>query len=268
MSQEDTAVNTEVVEQETTVTESAPVETNTPEGNDDLLQVLSDDEEPSTEAETDSKPVKEESKDDEPSDKPAEETPAEEAPEGEKLAPKSENRFQKLANENKELRSYIEQLNNQVYQPETVEDLVDQGLSQEMAEVRQLKQQLELNDYNNRVVEAQASLNQQAEQVITSLPIFNPDSPEYDAQIASQAAEALQASLITDPNTGQIIGSHLSPYQIYKPIADAYEKAKTQGQIKGQKATEKMLSNVDSPSSASPRESKKDPLLEILKSDD
>ena len=77
MSQEDNAVNTEVVEQETTVTESAPVETNTPEGNDDLLQVLSDDEESSSEVETDSKPVKEDSKDDEPSDQPTDETPAE-----------------------------------------------------------------------------------------------------------------------------------------------------------------------------------------------
>jgi hypothetical protein len=125
------------------------------------------------------------------------------------------------------------------------------------------------------------SLSNEAAEVINNYDIFNPDSESFEPEIAAQAAEALSRSLIRDPNTeqrdqngnpipgtGQIIGYNVSPLQIYKPIADAYEKAKAAGQIKGQKATDQMLSNVDAPSSVPPRETKKDPLLDILKSDD
>lgn len=275
MSVEDnTAVNNEVAEQVSTVAESAPAETNTPEVADDsLLKLLSDDDS-TPEPETDA-PVEEEAKEAEPSDQ-ADETTAEEKPLGEKpLAPKSENRFQKLANEknayaaeNRELKEYIESINNKAYAPQSTEELVDEGLSEEMAEVRQLKQQLELNDYNSRVAEAQMSLGQESERIVTDYPMFDPDSPEFDAELAQDASDALRKALIIDPNTGQIIGSHLSPLQIYKPIAAAYEKAKRSGQVQGQKATEKMLANVDSPTSSAPREAKKDSLLAILSSDD
>lgn len=266
------AVNSEVAEQESTVAESAPAETNTPEVDDDaLLKLLSEDgESSSSEDATEEQPVKEDSQDEEPSDKSADETPKEQ-PLGEEkpLAEKSENRFQKLANENKQLKQMVEQLNAQVYQPQTVEDLVvNEGLSEEMAEVRQLKQQLELNDYNNRVIEAQTNIGNESAQILQDMPIFNPDSPEFDADLHAQAAETLQASLIYDPNTGQIIGSHLSPYQIYKPIAEAHRKSQLRGQLQGQKARETMLSNVDAPSSSAPKATKEDPLMQILRSDD
>lgn len=271
MSQDEAAVNTEVDTQDTTVAESAPAETNSPEVADDsLLKVLESDDD-TVEPETTEKP-----------EEPAAEAPTEDAETPEEtqetdeqplseekpLSPKAENRFQKLANENRELREYIEQINAQVYQPQTAEELVDEGLSPELAEVRALKQQLEVQSYNQQVYQAQMNISSEAEQILDSYPMFDPESPEFDKDIAATAAASLEAALIKDPNTGQIIGSHLSPIQIYKPIADAYRKSQLAGQIKGQKATEQMLASVDAKPSATPKPPKKDPLLEILSSDD
>lgn len=269
MAEEATAVSEQEVQQDTPATESAPVENNSPEVADPLLDILSSDEDKATEpeAETESEaetPVEEQN------ESQADETQAEEQPQGEEkpLSEKAENRFQKLANENRELKAYIEQLHAQVYQPQTAEELMDEGLSPELAEVRALKQQLEVQSYNNRVIEAISSLESESARVLHDFPIFDPTSPDYQEDLALAASESLQASLIRDPNTGQIIGSHLSPQQIYKPIADAYEKSRVKGQIQGQKATEKMLASVDSRGSVTPKQPKKDPLMEILTSDD
>jgi len=272
MSQDENAVNTEVVEQETTAPESAPEETKTPEVADPILESLSSDEDnPVVEATEEQPEKKEEAVETEESES-QEEVPetSEEQPQGEEkpLSPKAENRFQQLANENKALREQIEQINSQVYQAQTTDELIDEGLSPELAEVRSLKQQLEIQDYNNKVVEAQTYLSNDSARVLNDFDIFNPDSPNFQEDIAASAAQALQKSLIIDPNTNQIIGSHLSPYEIYKPIADAYEKSKVVGQVEGQKATEKMLANVDARPSATPKQPKKDPLLAILESDD
>lgn len=268
MSEDTTAVNTEVAEQESTVTDSAPVETKTPEVADPLLDILSSDDDPAVEApeSKDEEVLEEEEQAD---DTASESEDEQEQPQGDKtLSPKAENRFQKLANENRELKERIEKINAEVYRPQTAEELVEEGLSPEMAEVRALKQTLEVQAYNNQVIEAQTAISEEAGRVLQDFPMFDPDSPEYQEDLAADAAQALQRVLITDPNTGQLVGAHLSPYQIYKPIADAYKKSSIAGQIKGQKATEKMLASVDAPTSVTPKAPKKDPLLEILSSDD
>lgn len=262
MAEEANAVN-DPVDPGTTPADPAPAENKTPEMADPVIDELSKDDEP-TEGEPQSSPEPDEKQEEEP-----EETP-EEQPQG-----KAETRKQQLNTEIRDLvaqknalRQQVETLNSQVYKPQSAQELVDEGYSEEVAEVKALKQELELQNYNNKVVEANIALGESSAQVLKDFPIFNPDSDEFQPEIAAQAAEALEASLIRDPNTGQIVGSSLSPYQIYKPIADAYSMSHTQGQIKGQKATEKMLSNVDSRGSLTPAQPKKDPLLEILSSDD
>ncbi|MCA9333547.1 hypothetical protein KC963_00710 [Candidatus Saccharibacteria bacterium] len=285
MSQDEQAVNDQVEKQETTTTESASVETKETEVTDSLMDTLSsDDDTPVVDApsETSEESAEEESEEQADDTASEDETKQEQSQEEEKpLSPKAENRFQKLANENRELRDQLSQLHQQVYQPQTEQDLINEGLSPELAEVRALKQRLEVQDYTNRVYESQVALSNESAQVIEDFPIFDPNSKDYQADIAAEAATALEKVLIRDPNIaeidprtgrptgrGQIIGSHVSPLEIYKPIADAYEKSRRQGQIQGQKATEKMLSSVDARGSITPKERKADPLLDILSSDD
>lgn len=266
MPEEGTVVN-EPAEQAPAPTESTPAENNTPEpAEDKLLETLNSDESKPTEVET---PKSEETPSEEPEEAPKEE-PTEEQPKG-----KAEERKQQLNSEirglveqRKALREEVEKLNTQVYRPQTAQELEQEGYSPESARITALEQQIELQNFNNQVVEAQMSLGEQSQQILSDFPMFNPDSEDFDAEIAASAAAALDASLIRDPNTGTIIGSHLPPIQIYKPIADAYQKSKTQGQIQGQRATAEMLARSETSTSNAPQKPKEDPLLAILKSDD
>lgn len=162
------------------------------------------------------------------------------------------------------LKAEVEKANADVYQPATEKDLVDEGMSATEAKVEALRQQIEVRDYNERVAEAQLTIESESQRVLSDFSAFNPDSPEYDKELANEAAELLQQNLITDPNTGQIIGTNVSPYQLYKTLARASGISATKAQIKGQAAAEKQLANVDANSSAAPPKSAKDPLLEFF----
>jgi hypothetical protein len=161
------------------------------------------------------------------------------------------------------LKDEVSRVNSEAYQPATEEDLVSEGLNQTDAKVEALRQQMEMRDYNEKVAEAQLTIESEARKVLEDFPAFNPDSEQYDEELTTEAAELLEANLLQDPNTGQIIGSNVSPYQLYKTLARASTVSGAKGQIKGQQATEKQLANVDSNSSATPAKKASDPLTEI-----
>lgn len=166
------------------------------------------------------------------------------------------------------LKARVEKTNAEVYEPATEEDLTAQGMNSLEAKVEAMRQQNEMREYNERVVEAQLTINTEAERVIRDFPIFNPESDVFDKELADEAAALLEANLIRDPNTNEIIGSNVSPYQLYKTLDRASGISATKGQIKAQQATEKMLANADSASSAAPAKKTEDPLVELWKSDD
>ena len=212
---------------------------------------------------------------------------AEETPPEKPLTPKSENRFQTLANENRDLKRQVEQLTAQSYQPATEQELIDEvnpetgeNYNRLEAKFESYRQQQELDKYNGQVAESQSILGTESYRVMQDFPIFNPDSEQYDAELGAEAAELLEANLIRDPNvpeidpvtgqqTGQgiIIGSNVSPYQLYKTLARAQGISTTKGQLKGQQAAEKMLANADTASSTAPAKKPVDPVLALWESD-
>lgn len=220
----------------------------------------------------------------------ADETETEDKPnETEKpLAPRSENRFQKLANENRDLRDQIEKLTSETYAPQSVQELTeivnpDTGQPYTVAQATDiaLSQQMQMRDYNTRATNAQSLLGVEAYEVMQELPIFNPDSDQFDEELAQIASETMEANLIRDPNipeidprTGQptglgmIVDYRQTPKQIYKTLARASGISAVKGQIRGQADTEKQLANVDANSSTAPPKAKVDPLVELWNSDD
>lgn len=144
------------------------------------------------------------------------------------------------------LKREIEELNRQKYQLQSKDDLptVDQLLGEinpetgdyftrTEAQLLLLQAQYELeqqakqmDEYNNRLVETNMALINEAEQVLRDFPMFDPNSSEYDKDLAEQADHLLDASIIRDPNTGRIIGSQVSPYELYATIASAAGTAK------------------------------------------
>jgi hypothetical protein len=218
----------------------------------------------------------------------AETSPDETEPQGDKpLAPKSENRFQKMANENRSLREQVEKLTGDVYQPQTAEELSDmvnpetgENYTKSEARVVALEQKLELKDYNERVTGVQSFLGAESYEVLDKFPVFNPDDKEhFDPELAEIASETMEANLIRDPNVpeigpdgqptglGLIIGYNKSPKQIYTNLARIHGVSTTKGQIKGQQDTEKQLANVDAGGNAAPPTVKEDPLMKLWKED-
>jgi len=276
MAQEEANDVKDEVAPDTTVAESSTAEEET---QDDVLAGLNsdDDSEANDEPEGESEGDEEQGDSDESEEEADDADEAEEADEPDDAEPtKADQRKEQLngeirdlVSEKNRLKDEVEKLNNQVYQPQTKEELVEEGYSEEEARVMALEQKLELKDYNERVVNAQIGLAQEAQRIEREFPIFNPDSPDYDQEVAANAAEILSASLEIDPNTGQIMGSRVEPYKLYKAIAGAYQKSNVSGQVAGQKEAVRQLAKVEAPSSAKrPDTTKKDPLLDILASDD
>lgn len=252
----------EVESQETTAPEPSPEENKAPEVVDDGFDTPVK-EEVESDKETEDKPVEDKS-----DAEPVEETKEEDKPLG-----KADERKAKLNTEIRDLvatrnaiKQEVETLNSNAYQPQTVEELVDQGMDESQARVAALEQRIELSEYNNRVAEAQLSISHESEKVLSEFPMFNPESDQFKPEIAQQAAQLFDRNLQKDPNTGQIIGSNVSPYALYKTIADAYTAAAQESEIKGQQAAEKELAAVETPSSAPPKAEKKDNFLEAFNS--
>lgn len=241
------------VEQETTTEDSSPEEVKEPEqAVETEPEKASDDTEEEPEAEAEEAPAEEES---------------EEKPQAKNAA---QNRIRSLANENRALRQQVEQLNAQVYKPATVEDLVNEGYSELEAKVEAQQQALEVERFNRQVTELNYTIETEAQQVLNDFPVFDPDSPEYNAELAQRAETAYRrvAGIQTDPKTNLLIGANVLPYDFYKDLYDFYQQGNVGGRLKGQKAATQMLSKTEAPSSAAPKAKKTDPLLDILKSDD
>lgn len=168
------------------------------------------------------------------------------------------------------LKAEVEKANAEVYQPATEDELTEQGMTAIEAKVEAMRQEREMEKYNSQVADAQLTIGHESERVLNDFPQFNPESgPDvYDKELAEEAAELLASNLIIDPNTNQVIGSNVSPYQLYKTLARASGISAQKGQLRGQEDAQKQLANVDAPTSAAPPKEKVDPLMELWKSDD
>lgn len=163
------------------------------------------------------------------------------------------------------LKADVSDTNAKYYKPASQAELEDAGMDPLEAKVEAMRQQGEMRDYNDAVVEAQLTIESESQRVLHDFPIFDPDSEDYNKELADSAANLFEKNLVLDPNTKQIIGSNVSPYELYQTIATAANTSKATGEIAGKKAVEKQLANVDSaPSATKPVGPKVDPVTEMM----
>lgn len=191
------------------------------------------------------------------------ETEAEPPVEEPKLAPKSENRFQQLANTNKELQRQIDDYKareaqvaqeqellgeidpetGDYYTPQAVERIArEQALGQQQQTLAQQRYQLE-------VQQNQQTIQSEAVKALADFPMFDETSPEFDAESTKEADDILRDSLVVDQN-GVIVGYKTSPYKIYQTVYNTAQRAAAKAQAKAQKSTERMMANADGTGSA------------------
>lgn len=293
MSQDETAVNQAAVQD--VAAESAPVETSPVDGanaqvtdpNDDNFfddvdaqvaegnqEAVADDTAEAAPEETPGQPRGEDGKfikkDEQPEEKP--------------LAPKSQNRFQELANKNRDyeqkladpnfLQEQLQRLQLQQSQLATEQELLneinpetgDYYTPQEVERIafqqtrEQQMQSVAQQRYALEVQQNQTVLASEAEKALADFPMFNAESKDYNPTLAAQADQLLANSLIVQD--GVIVGATTSPYQIYKTIADATKANAPVYQAQAQKATEKMLANADvAPGASQATKTKVDPMM-------
>ena len=274
---------------DTSSTDSTPVETatsddtfagfdsefgdETPDTDSPITADESDSNDDSEEIDDSTENGKDASTDD--SDESTEETSHEELSPAEKRKEQLNSEIRDLVSQRNQLRAQVEEQNAQVYHVPSEEELQDQvnpetGEYYTTVEARlaRMEQQQQLDKYNERIAEAQLTVSTEAQRALQDFPIFDSQSKEYNAEIAAQADQILQANLVQDPNTGQIVGTRVSPYQLYKSFADVWQKSQTAGAVKGQKAAEQMLSRADTPSGRTVATAKKDAFLDAFDSDE
>jgi len=276
MAEDANAVNDQVVA-DTTSAESAPVEkestANVPE-DVDLENIKDIPLDPSQRQETESEVTDTQV----PVDK-AEETQTEtQSQTGEKpLSPKSENRFQQLANDNRELREEIERLRAQEAQFAQEQGLLDEvnpdtGENYTPQEAERLAflqsrenqaQQISQQRYVLEVQQVQQSITDEANKVGEEYPeLIDPKNENYDPEIAAEYDAILGQNLIYEISDGQgnsyrypaatlvanginpatqatLVGSNVSPLQIAKLTAESARKAASKAATIGQAKAQK-----------------------------
>jgi len=224
----------EVETQDTTPTESSTEET---KETVEAESIESDDE-----TEEDSGDTTEESTDEE-DDKP-------------KAKNNAENRKQQLNQEIRDLvatrdktRREVENLNQQYYRPATAEQLVEQGMDNVDAKFEAMKQELALRDYTAQVTETTNAVNTEVLQVFSDFPQFDPESSDYDKELAAETAKTYQeiAGIREDPNTGQVVDVKVLPYNFYKFVANTQKKSLTRGEVSARKNVEKQFATAENP---------------------
>lgn len=153
-----------------------------------------------------------------------------------------------------QLQQQVESLNSQAYPTNTPDELLNEVnpatgeyYNQLEAQVEIMRQERELERYNAQVVNTQMAIDTDAQRALQDFPRFDPQSPEYDKEAASNVAQILQSALQYDQRTGQLIGSNIPIYQLYQSHELAAQSSARRAEIKGQKSTEKMISSADRP---------------------
>lgn len=275
MAEEATGVN-ETVEQVTTTPESPAEETkesavqseelsDEEQAAKEIAEELKDEGDPTVEEALEDEETEEEAE--EPEEPEAETEEVTEPPKGaEARKEQIQSEIRELISKRNDLRRDVEAENAKYYQPQTPEELVEQGYDPAMARVEALEQRTQMAEYNAHVADLNANLNQQALEVLRDYPIFNPDAPEYDKALADRAEAVYRqaAQLQVDPRTGLTVAANALPYDIYKAFAETAQMGTQQGAVKGQEAAEKNLAAADTVSSSAPKAPKVDNFLKGL----
>lgn len=259
MDNEESAVVNEAVVADATQTDSTPVENKSTEvAEDDRFE---SGEMSAADLETDSKPA-------ETVEKPEEATPADETKESAQPLGKADERKQQLNTEIRDLvaernaiKQEVERLNAKAYQPVTEDQLLDQVnpdtgeyYTRMEAKFASMEQRQEVDRYTAQVADSQYSLATEAERALNDFPMFDSQSPDYNPVVAQQVDQMLANALVYDQRTGQVIGSHVKPYQLYKSVYDSAQASAAAAQLKGQRATEQMLANAEGTANAQRKE--------------
>lgn len=169
-----------------------------------------------------------------------------EAESEETLAPKSQNRFQKLANENRELRAKIAQL-EQVQVP-TEQDYLDGGYDPVEAKLNAMQAEMQSDKEINRITNLNKDIDNDMARIIHEFPQLDPQSPQFKKDFAVKVFKKYDKDAGTKyTEDGIVLETNQLPYEYIKEQMELIGIASQEAQVKAQKSVEKMVAQADTP---------------------
>lgn len=169
----------------------------------------------------------------------------------ETLAPKSQNRFQKLANENRELKAKLAQLEELAIPTE--QDYIEGGYDPTEAKVNALQAQFQQREAIDNITSLNAAIDNDMARVIHEFPQLDPKSPEFKKDLAinlmAQYDKDTQARYTED---GIVLETNRLPYEYIKEKMDLIGLSTKQAQVQAQKNVESMVAQAETPTSQAP----------------
>jgi predicted RNase H-like nuclease (RuvC/YqgF family) len=164
----------------------------------------------------------------------------------ETLAPKSQNRFQKLANENRELRTKIAQL-EQVQVP-TEQDYLDGGYDPIEAKVNAMQAEMQRDRQVNEITNLNKDIDNDMARIIHEYPQLDPKSPQFNKNLAVKLFDQYDKdSGAQYADDGIVLAANQLPHEYIKNKMELIGIASQQAQVKAQKSVEKMVAASETP---------------------
>lgn len=168
------------------------------------------------------------------------------------LKPKSENRFQRLANENRDLKERLKGI--EALQVPSKEDYLEDGQDETQAEISALKAQFAQRDAIETVTSLNNSIDVDLANMKQEFPILDPKSKEYNAKFANSILSQYDADTGAqyDTETGLMLSTAQLPYQYVKNKMDLMNMAYSRASVDAQRNVESMVSQSDSATASVP----------------
>lgn len=128
---------------------------------------------------------------------------------------------------------------------------------------------VEVERYNERVTANEDKLINEFERVKANpeLQIFNPDSEEFNPKAYQKAIKDFDAGYVQRDELGNMFGIRGSLFEHLTETAELLRGAQKSGAVQQVRAVKQMRTNADIKPAASPRETQKDTVMEVLLSD-
>lgn len=188
-----------------------------------------------------------------------EEAPAEPNQEQAQPEPSTDERklqAQRAYQERQRTRQQLEQQLDQTYGPKTEEDLIEEGMKPEQAQIQALREEIAYRDQKAQIAQLNADMTHDSAILLQEIPVFNPNHPDYDPEFTEQVDRAYlrdaRLESTTLPDGRQIVlRADVPLYDYYKEKYDIYNRGATKGNKQAQSEALHMLSRTENPGGSS-----------------
>ena len=187
--------------------------------------------------------------------------------ETEGLKPKSQVRFQKLANENRVLKEELRQLKE--LQVPSKEDYIEDGDDELTASVKALEADRAQEKAVNQIVELNQFVDTDIEKAMREFPLLNPQSKEFNPSLAQSLMEQYDSdsgAQYVEQNGQQVmISTSQLPYEYIKSKMDLIGIVSANAKVQAQKNVESMVAQADTPMSTAPQTENQNETIEQMR---